>query len=116
MASFLERNLPILYKLLNRRRSAAEDDVQTLDLQPLAPAAEPEESEPPAEAAPQEPEPPTTPPPTEDVDRLDQALREVFDQGPIVDPLMEGLLARVERVDARSLADELKALARSIGA
>ena len=54
--------------------------------------------------------------PDTDSEGLDTPLRELFTEDSSLDPQLEILLARIERVDARELANELRALVRTIGA
>ena len=47
---------------------------------------------------------------------LDSPLRDLFTEASTMDPQLESLLKRVEKVDARGLAEELREFSRSVGA
>ena len=91
--------------------------------QPAAQAAAPAPAAPaPAAPAPAAPAPaapaPAAPAPSsggDSGDPLDLGLRELFTETAAVDPQLEALLGRVERVSAGELASELKEFAKSIG-
>ena len=62
------------------------------------------------------PGPPDPTPTNSEPGTLEAPLRDLFTEGSALDPQFEALLERVEKVDARDLATELRDLARSIGA
>lgn len=63
------------------------------------------------------PGPDQTAEPEGQAELLDADIRDLFtEHTTVMDPQLEALLARVENVDARDLADELRQFARSIGA
>ena len=49
-------------------------------------------------------------------EQLDSPIRDLFTENAAVDPQFETLLARVEKLDANSLAKDLREFAKSIGA
>ena len=113
---------------------AADPSSSVQDLYGLGPAAPAAPAQPPAAPAPA-PQPPAAPAPApqpaapaapapaapapasggDGGDPLDLGLRELFTETAAVDPQLEALLGRVERVSAGELASELKEFAKSIG-
>ena len=51
-----------------------------------------------------------------DRDPLDAPLRDLFTQASSMDPQLEALLKRVDKVDAKDLIDDLRQFSQSIGA
>ena len=84
--------------------------------QTAAPRPAPEAASPGRRPVPTPTPAPTPTATTADDGSLDSPLRELFTEHSTLDPQLETLLAKVEKLDARDLANELREFARFIGA